>query len=59
MKVGYVLRMKKDSIMDRLDASGLLTRVDLVIVPHTQEDMPKRQLDILGEYSNVIYTGPI
>ena len=59
LKTCFVLRRTTDQNFNYLCQKGFLDTVDLVLVPHREEDLSPSQRDILLKHRNVHFVGPI
>lgn len=59
VKICFVLRKTTDSNFNDLCQKGLWEKVDLVLVPHNEEEISPAQKDILLKSRNVHLVGPI
>jgi colanic acid/amylovoran biosynthesis glycosyltransferase len=59
IKTCFVLRNTTDQKVNYLCQTGFLDRVDLVLVPHNEEEIDPAQKNILLKHKNVHCVGPI
>ena len=59
LKTCFVLRRTIDQQFNSLCQKGFLDRVDLILVPHSEEEISQAQKNILLKYRNVYFVGPI
>ncbi|MBF0504817.1 MAG: glycosyltransferase [Candidatus Omnitrophica bacterium] len=59
LKTCFVLRNTTDQNLDYLSQKGFLDKVDLVLVPHSEEEVSPRQRTILLKNRNTHFVGPI
>ncbi len=59
IKTCFVLRRTTDQNFNHLCQKGFLDKVDLVLVPHTEEEISPAQRKILSKHRNVHFVGPI
>lgn len=59
IKICFVLRKTIDSHFHYLCQKGLLEKVDLILVPHSEEEISAEHRNILLKIRNVHFVGPI
>lgn len=59
LKTCFILRRTTDQQFNSLCQRGFLDMVDLILVPHSEEEMSSAQRNILLKHKNVYFVGPI
>jgi radical SAM protein with 4Fe4S-binding SPASM domain len=59
LKTCFVARRTTDQNFNHLSQKGFLDKVDLVLVPHIQEEISPAQRNVLLKHKNVHFVGPI
>ncbi|PLW79424.1 hypothetical protein C0585_07800 [Candidatus Woesearchaeota archaeon] len=59
IKIGFILRNKKNSYFNDLIKEEIIKKFDIVLVPHLKKEVKPDQLKILEKLSNIFFIGPI